>query len=288
MKYFALIFSSLLATKAFAFLPDLGHLVRHQPMMLKANPQGFTVDGSVEIQGEKAPFKITWVSAKEGYVVEFKKLPSSWTTSSINELTLFRDGGACMLVINKAANPCSALRFWGDFEFNSNGDRAAQTLASLGIASSSDTVYRAINSKDYLEGGKKSSKVKAILKNVQGTFMSLLEYANASGSYIAFDSVNYAPLAAKFPVDGMMWDFVGNPKFFLEKEENKNNLIISSRIEVREGERLIAVVKRDPLKRASKLSLPPLPSGKASVSEVPYGRFSDRGREFLKVLFLTH
>lgn len=288
MKIFSLFVLFFFSQSAFAFVPDLGHLVRHQPMMLKANPQNFTVEGSIEIQGEKAPYKLTWAGAKDGYVVEFKKIPSSWTQSNVSELTLFRDGSACMLVINKAASPCSALRFWGDFEFNSNGDRAAQTVASLGIASSSDTVFKAINSKEFADGKKRVSKVKPVVKSIQGTFMSVLEFANSSGAFISFDSVNYAPLAARFPVDGMMWDFVASPKFFLEREENRNNLVISSRIEVREGERMVAIVRRDPLKRASKLSLPALPSGKATVSEVPYGRFSDRGRDFLKVLFLTH
>lgn len=288
MKNFFLVCSLFIVVNAFAFLPDLGHLVRHQPMMLKASPQSFTLDGSIEIQGEKAPFKLTWVGIKNGYVVEFKKIPASWTLSNVSELTLFRDGAACMLVINKAVNPCSALRFWGDFEFSGNGDRAAQSVAALGIASSSDLVFKAINSKDFIDSNTRTSKIKPALKSIQGTYMSLLEFNNPSGAFIGFDSLTYAPLVARFPVDGMMWDFMASPKFFLEKEENKNNLIISSRIEVREGERIIAVVKRDPLKRESKLSLPSLPSGKASTSEVPFGRFSDRGREFLKVLFLTH
>ncbi|MEZ4813694.1 MAG: hypothetical protein R3A80_00610 [Bdellovibrionota bacterium] len=282
-----LVFGFLIFSNAHAFLPDLGHMIRHQPMMLKANPRDFTVEGNIEIQGDKAPFKLSWVGVKEGYVVEFKKIPSSWTTSNISDLTLFRDGAACMLIINKTANPCSSLRFWGDFEFNSNGDRAAQTISAVGIASSSETAYKPINSKEIAES-KKPSKVKAVLKEIQGTFLSVLEYANGKGAFIDFDSVNYSPLWARFSVDGMFWDFVASPELYLEKEERKNNLVISQRIEVREGARLVAIVKREPLKRAARLSLPKMPSSKATVSEVPYDRFSDRGREFLKVLFLTH
>ncbi len=287
MKKILFTLSFFALSSAEAFLPNLGHLVRHQPMMLKSNPQAFTVDGSIDIEGEKAPFKLTWSGVKDGYAVEFKKIPSSWTASNISELILYRNGASCLLVINKTANPCSTLRFWGDFEFNTNGDRAAQTVVGLGIATSSDVVFKSINSKD-VGDGKRNSKIKAVLKNVQGTFMSLLEFENTSGSSVAFDSVNYAPLMARFPVDGMMWEFSGNPDFYLEKEENKNNLVISRRIEVREGGRLVASVKREPFKRGSKLSLPPMPSSKASVSDVPYSRFSDRGRDFLKVLFLTH
>lgn len=287
MKRILFSLSLLALSSAEAFLPNLGHLVRHQPMMLKASPQAFTVDGSIEIEGEKAPFKLTWSGVKDGYAVEFKKIPSSWTASNISELILFRNASTCMLLINKTANPCSTLRFWGDFEFNSNGDRAAQTVVALGIASSSDVAFKSINSKD-VGSGKRSTKVKAVLKNVQGTFLSLLEFSNTSGSFVAFDSINYAPLMARFPVDGMMWDFAGDPDFHLERAENKNNVIVSRKIEVREGGRLVATVKREPLKRGSKLSLPAMPSSKASVSDVPYSRFSDRGRDFLKVLFLTH
>lgn len=278
-----------LGLQARAFVPDLGHLIRHQPMMLKANPQAFTVDGVFEIENDKAPFKVLWAGVKAGYVVEFKKIPSSWMSSgNSTELLLYRDGAACMLVLNKAPYPCSTLRFWGDFEFNSNGDRVAQTIASLGIATSSEAVFKSINSNDYTNGAKRNSKVKPTLKNIQGTFMSVLEFAGANGSSIAFDSVTYAPLAAKFSVDAMMWSFTGSPDFYLEKEENKNNLIISKRIEVKEGDKVVAVIKREPFKRGQKISLPDLPSSKGSVSEVPYGQFSEKGKNFLKALFLTH
>lgn len=270
---------------ATAFVPDLGHLVRHQPMMLRSNPQPFTVDGSFEIDGERAPFKVTWGGPKDGYTVEFKKLPASWTESSISDLVLFRDGGACLLAINKAPYPCSTLRFWGDFEFNPSGDRVLSTVTSLGIATSGDLVFRAINSKDF--DPKRVGKVKPALKNLQGTFMSVLEFANGN-NFIDFDSVNYAPLAARFPVDGMLWEFTGDPKFYLEKEENKNNLIVSRRIEVKEGDKTLAIVRREPFKRVPKPTLASVPNSRGSVSDVPYDRFTAKGKNFLKILFLTH
>ena len=276
----------ILPFNSYAFVPDLGHLIRQQPSLLKANPVPFVIDGSIDIEGERAPFKLTWSGTKDGYTVEFKKIPASWVTSNVSELILYRDGAACLLTINKAPYPCSSLRFWGDFEFNVSVDRVIQNLSSLGIANSSDMVFRSVTSKDY-DPAKRTSKVKPVVKTVQGTFMSVLEFTNGN-NFIDFDSTTFAPLMARFAVDGMNWDFIGDPDFFLEKEENRNNLIVSRKIEVREGDKTIAVVKRDPLKRVAKATLPNLPSTHATVSDVPYDRFSEKGRNFLKVLFLTH
>jgi hypothetical protein len=285
-RILSLSFLFLVPLSLHAFVPDLGHLVRHQPMMLRGNPAPFLVEGSIEIDGERAPFTLSWGGGKNGYAVEFKKIPSSWTNAGINSLILFRDGSACILSINKAPHPCSALRFWGDFEFNGSADRVVQTVASLGIASSADLVFRPINSKDEALASR-VAKVKPVLKNVQGVFMSVLEFANGN-SFIDFDSTTYAPLAARFSVDGTSWDFVGSSDFYYEKEENKNNLIVSKRIEVKEGDKTLAIIRRSPLKRVAQASVPPMPSSRGSASDVPYDRFSEKGRNFLKILFLTH
>lgn len=277
-------FSILFNCIALAFAPDLGHLARHQPLMLKSNPQSFTLTGSIEIEGEKAPFSLSWAGIQSGYAVEFKKVPSSWM-SPPDSLTLVRDDNECVLLIGKTQFPCLPLRFWGDFEFSGSGERVVQTLSQLSLATSSQLGFRAINSKELDK--RRPSTVKPAVKTLQGTFLSVLEHQAANGLFIDFDSTTFAPLAARVPVEGMNWDFSASPDFYLEKEENRNNIIISKRIEISESNKLIAVVRRDPFKRGSKMSLPTWNS-KASIAQIPADRFSEKGRNFLKALLLTH
>ncbi len=283
-KMSKLFLSIFLVLNAHAFVPDLGHVVRHQPMLLKGSPQSFTVNGTIDIDGEKATFVLSWAGVQSGYALEVKKIPSSWM-SNPESITLIRDGSECVLLIARASFPCLPLRFWGDMELSGSGERVVQTLSQLGVASSSDMVFRAINSKELEK--KKASTIVPVVKAVQGVTLSVLEHQNKNGLFIGFDSTTFAPLSARIPVEGMNWDFNASPDFNLEKDENRNNVIVSKKIEISEANKTLAIVRREALKRTTKITLPTYNS-KASIAQIPNDRFTDKGRLFLKVLLLTH
>jgi hypothetical protein len=268
-----------------AFVPDLGHIIRHQPNILKANPASFTVEGSIQIESESAPFTLSWAGMKSGYVVDFKKIPASWTVGNISELQLLRTPSSCVLLVNKTPHPCLPFRAWGDFEFNPNVEQIVKTLSSLGVAPASDLAFRSINAKEAESRGK-SSKVQVLPRSVQGVLVSVLEYKGKNSTILGFDTLHYAPLVMRMPVEGKFWELTGSSDFNLEREDRRNNLIVSKRIELREASRLVGVVKREALKRG-KATLPTVTSS-GSVSEPPYGRFTEKGQDFLRVLSLTH
>jgi hypothetical protein len=129
--------------------------------------------------------------------------------------------------------------------------------------------------------------MKPFLRSLQGTFTAVLDYS-AGGAVFSFDTSTFAPLYAKIPMeDGAAWELVGTPNFKVEKEESRNNLIINSRIEVRNGIVLLGVDKRDELKRIAKVDMPSLASH-GSVADSALEKFNEKGKTFLKILFLTH
>jgi len=294
-KYKILFFLSFfISLSSFAFVPDLGLVVRRQAQILKLNPVPFSFEGTIEIDGEKAKYTSTWYGLNSGSIVKFQKIPSSWSSSGVNEIVLHRSPSQCLLFINKISYSCLKHRFWNDFEVGGSVERINQNLTALGVPSA-DLSLKSVNSKDYLldpsaaaqNSNIKASKMKPFLSSLQGTFTAVLDYS-VGGSTFSFDTNTFAPLYAKIPMDGgSAWELFGNPNFKVEKEESRNNLIINSRIEVRDSTKLIGVDKREELKRMAKAEMPLLAT-KGSVSDSALDKFSDKGKSFLKILFLTH
>jgi hypothetical protein len=294
-KYKILFFLSFfISLSSFAFVPDLGLVVRRQAQILKLNPVPFSFEGTIEIDGEKAKYTSTWYGVNSGSIVKFQKIPSSWSSSGVNEILLHRSPTQCLLFINKVSYSCLKYRFWNDFEVGGSVERINQNLTALGVPSA-DLSLKSVNSKDYLldpssaapNTNTKASKMKPFLRSLQGTFTAVLDYS-LGGSTFSFDTNTFSPLYAKIPMDGgSAWELFGNPNFKVEKEESRNNLIINSRIEVRDSTKLIGVDKREELKRMAKAEMPSLAT-KGSVSDSALDKFSDKGKSFLKILFLTH
>lgn len=294
-KYKILFFLSFfISLSAFSFVPELGLVVRRQAQILKLNPVPFSFEGTIEIDGEKAKYTSTWYGVNSGSIVKFQKIPSSWSSSGVNEILLHRSPTQCLLFVNKISYSCLKHRFWNDFEVGGSVERINQNLTALGV-SSADLSLKAVNSKDYLldpsaaasNTNTKISKMKPFLRSLQGIFTAVLDYS-VGGSTFSFDTNTFAPLYAKIPMEnGSSWELFGNPNFKVEKEESRNNLIINSRIEVRDSTKLIGVDKREELKRMPKAEMPSLAT-KGSVSDSALDKFSDKGKSFLKILFLTH
>ncbi len=290
-KYKILFFLSFfISLSSFAFVPDLGLVVRRQAQILKLNPVPFSFEGTIEIDGEKAKYTSTWYGVNSGSIVKFQKIPSSWSSSGVNEILLHRGPHQCLLFINKVSYSCLKHRFWSDFEVSGSVDRIIQTLTSLGVPSG-DLSLKSVNSSDYSieapNANVKPSKMKPFLRSLQGTFTAVLDYS-VGGSTFSFDTNTFAPLYLKTPMEGgSVWELFGNPNFKVEKEESRNNLIINSRIEVREGSKLMGFDKREELKRIAKAEMPSLATN-GSVTDSALDKFSDKGKSFLKILFLTH
>jgi hypothetical protein len=288
--FFLSIFFSL---EAFAFAPDLGLVAHRQAQILKLNSVPFSFEGTIEIEGEKAKYNSIWYGVSAGSVVKFQKIPTSWSSSGVNEVLLHRSPTQCLLFINKISYSCLKYRFWNDFEVGGSADRINQTLISLGVPSS-DLNSKSVNSKDYLldsaaaaPNSNAKSKMKPGLRSLQGTFMAVLDYS-AGGATFSFDTNTFAPLYAKIPMEGgVSWELIGNPIFKVEKEESRNNLIINTRIEIRNSSGLLGFDKRDEFKRLAKVEMPSLVSN-GSVSESVLEKFNEKGKTFLKILFLTH
>ncbi len=290
-----LFFLILFSLRAFAFVPDLGLVVRRQVQILKSNPVPFSYEGTIEIEGEKARYTSTWYGVSSGSVVKFQKIPTAWSNSNVNELILHRTPSQCLLFINKVSYSCLKYRFWNDFEAGGSIERINQTLTSLGVPSG-DLNFKSINSTDYLIEpsvdapikNTKANKMKPFLRSLQGTFMAVLDYS-VGGAAFSFDTNTYAPLYAKIPMEsGVAWELIGNPSFRLEKEESRNNLIINSRVEVKNGASLLGLDKREDFKRLSKVEMPSLAISHGSVADPALDKFTEKGKTFLKILFLTH
>ena len=262
--------------------------IRRQPGMLRGNPQPLTYTGEFVLDGEKIPYKVLWAGLNAGSYLHIPRLPGDLVTSPMGELGLLRTSSQCQLIINKIHYPCASLRFWSDFELGGSVEKIIQNLNALGIARSGETGFRTLNAKDFEDKNFKfESKMKPALKNLQGSFVSVLDFLGGNNTEIAFDSLTYAPLYAKIPVEGMTWELIGNPNLYLEREENKNNLVISRGIEIREGSRVIGQDRREPLRRIAKPTIPSF-AAKAGGAQIPFDRFTDKGKTFLQVLFLTH
>ncbi len=294
-NYFLFFLSAFFSLKASAFVPDLGLVVRRQAQLLKSNPIPFSYEGTIEVEGEKAKYTVTWYGVSYGSTVKFQKIPTAWSSSGVHEILLHRSPTQCSLFLNKVSYSCLKYRFWNDFEVGGNVDRINQTLSNLGV-SSGDLTVKAVNSKDYsmdvsAENPSKNqrvSKLKPFLRSLQGIFTAVLDYSSG-GSVLSFDTNTYAPLYAKIPMEGgVTWELIGNPNLRLEKEENRNNLIINSRIEIKNDSQLLGVDKREEFKRLSKVETPGLSVNHGSVADSALDKFTEKGKTFLKILFLTH
>lgn len=294
-NYFLFFLSSLFSFRTFAFVPDLGLVVRRQAQLLKSNPLPISYDGTIEIEGEKAKYTATWYGVSSGSIVKFQKIPTAWSSSGVSEILLHRSPTKCLLFLNKVSYSCLKYRFWNDFEFGGSVDRVNQTLNALGVPSA-DLSLKSVNSKDYLidvaaetpTKNQRVSKLKPFLRSLQGTFMAVLDYS-PGGPVFSFDTNTYAPLYAKVPMEGgVFWELIGNPNFRLEKDESRNNLIINSRIEVRDASHLLGLDKREEFKRIPKAEMPSLAVSHGSVADPVLDKFTEKGKTFLKILFLTH
>jgi hypothetical protein len=292
---FLFFLNALFSFSAFSFVPDLGLVVRRQAQNLKSNPVPFSYEGTIEVEGEKAKYTSTWYGVSSGSVVRFQKIPTTWSTLSVNEIILHRSPSQCLLFINKVSYSCLKYRFWNDFESGGSIERINQTLTSLGVPSG-DLSLKTINSTEYLTEPSadtsikniKINKMKPFLRSLQGTFMAVLDYS-VGGAAFSFDTNTYAPLYAKIPMEsGVIWELIGNPSFRLEKEESRNNLIINSRVEVKSGASLLGLDKREEFKRLSKVEMPSLAMSHGSVADPALDKFTEKGKTFLKILFLTH
>ena len=290
-NFFLFFLSSFFSLASFAFVPDLGLVLRKQAQILKSNPVPFSYDGAIEIEGEKAKYTSTWYGVSSGSVVKFQKIPTAWSSSGVNEVLLHRSPSQCLLFINKVSYSCLKYRFWNDFEVGGSIERINQTLTSLGVPSS-DLGFKSVDSKDYLpdpsaSSNIKPSKMKPFLRSLQGTATAVLDYS-AGGTVFSFDTNTYAPLYAKIPMEGGVdWELIGTPNFKVEKEESRNNLIINSRIEIKNASGLLGVDKREEFKRLAKAEIPSF-TNRGSVADSALEKFNEKGKTFLKILFLTH
>lgn len=286
----------LFTTLSFAHYPQIGQIVRYQPM-LKRNSPSFVSTGTLEIQGTRLPYTLEWTSGKD-YIVTVENVPNSFVNSdstSSGNWKLQRKNDQCLIQAGRKVAPCTPPSLWALLELSSQTTEVVSNLKKEFFISDTEALYTETNSKDpKTENSENIKRPELIVTQFGNQPKAVLQIKNLkysegdSAQAIEFDQTHLLPVKAQFKFNDSLFSYESTIGQWGKKENSRFKAILSTRLKVFKGKDPIGILER----RQNEAAIPSnnktaLKDGFASLDSLR-GELSLSGERLLDFLMLSH
>ncbi len=296
MKSLALLSLLGLSTNGFAHVPLASQIIRFQPGVLRQNSP-FSIKGSVLFAKYKMPYELTWADPMNYQVVIKEVSQDLLRSGATGPWILTRKGAQCALKIATRVVACPEPRAWAAIELSGDPERVAAQLVQDSFLSKADAANREVSLNrpdDTAELSKRRVRPNVGLNG--STPVAAYEIQGESFAFdtpgeehplLMYDSTFLSPLLARFKDKDEVVSIKASGDNKWDRRKGRNQLIVSSRLEVGGRNGVVAeFVRGEPLPIVKKpvLAIAKTSGDLPSLEE----SLTPEGQTFLRALILTH